>query len=194
MHPISHLVPPESVFAAMPHIASRDLAVARWLGIPADHDDIMLTSTFSLPSFEPEWVVFLMRSRSGQHYLEYANAHIQIGSDDENLAVERLSSEIEDNWAHEILTAISTALTAVRYPETDFTMGCDGTDYIFSASHPRSPGLITGQTWSPQTESIPGQLVELAEGMRGYCMCSREFQYRGRARMRSPLDWLQAHQ
>ena len=191
---MSHLVPPDSVFVLMPHIASRELAVARWLGVPAGHKDILLTSTFSLPSFDADWAVFLMRTRAGQHYLQYVHAHVQIGSDAEGLKVERLTSNIEQSWAEQISAVICNALADVRYPVGDTSVGIDGTDFHFSASHPQYLGLLSGKTWSPKAETVPGQLVNLADGMRDFCMCSQEFQYRARARMRSAIDWLRAHQ
>lgn len=43
--------------------------------------------------------------------------------------------------------------------------GMDGTSYYFSMRDM----TVIGKAWSPSASSRPGQLVALAEAMRGYC-------------------------
>ena len=56
-----HLTPVESVFSANPTIAEYEMCVAKALRLPYDLDIAICVSAFCLPSFQPEWAVFLVR-------------------------------------------------------------------------------------------------------------------------------------
>ena len=67
-------------------------------------------------------------------------------------------------------------LLETRYSPAE-TLGLDGVTYHFSAVHQdilagrilSPPHFLAGETWSPPSDSKPGQLAELAETLVRYC-------------------------
>lgn len=111
-----------------------------------------------LPSFEVEWMLVLECSRSG-HYTAYTStADQEIWPLEESKSITPIKSEAPvstelGSTLHEIYRL---ALKGTRYSDSP-NMGLDGVTYHFSCDH------MSGKTWSPPENSLPGKLVALSE-------------------------------
>jgi hypothetical protein len=102
----------------------------------------------------------------------------------ENPELQRLTSEFPDDpldvevavetqpaarhFCDRIREAWLAVLLETRYPEPDHVrLGLDGVSFHFSVWL-RRMGMLNGKIWSPEEQTIPGQLVALTFAMRNY--------------------------
>lgn len=141
----------------------------------------------TVPSFAPEWTVYLIRDDTGPAQVVYKVLKTQLWLDmpynrpQAGAGSNAPGSSVTAEPSVELTIAMLSAPTAellervwasmlarVKYPET-VTVGLDGTSYYVSHWQ-QGLGLRSGQTWSPDGQSPAGALVALAMALRSYAL------------------------
>ena len=93
---MSSLTPPDSIFDANPAHFAYELSVAQQLKYVRDEASFAMAYMYCLPSFDPEWAVFLMRSGRKRHFIHHAAASQQIYGTaiDTNVHVMRFEADL----------------------------------------------------------------------------------------------------
>ena len=140
---MSSLTPPDSIFDANPAHFAYELSVAQQLKYVRDEASFAMAYMYCLPSFDPEWAVFLMRSGRKRHFIHHAAASQQIYGTaiDTNVHVMRFEADLSVDLANEIGLVFENVLGNVRYPDID-SLGCDGSTYHFGAHHSKKDVLL----------------------------------------------------
>jgi hypothetical protein len=146
-----------------------------------------------IPSFEPEWTVYLIKDEAGRVQAVYkvmkenlwyqmtdkmfqdsANHSIDISGPAQaailskiNKDSERAIAPISSTVATLLEQAWMEMLARVQYPKSDGSNGLDGITYHV-LHWDRGIGLRSGTTYSPDKGSNTGALVEIAEDLRNY--------------------------
>jgi hypothetical protein len=190
---MSALTPPSSIFDGNPAHFAYELSVAQQLKYVRDEAAFAVAYMYCLPSFEPEWAVFLMTSGRKRHFIHHAAASQQIYGTTikTNAHIMRFESDLAADLANEIGLVFESVLENVRYPEIN-SVGCDGSTYHFGVSHSKK-GAIAAQTWSPDRNTVPGQMVALADSMAGYTQRSADRQESSINAIRAAISWIQGH-
>lgn len=148
-----------------------------------------------VPSFEPEWVVYLVRDDKGVAHVIYkvmekslwGNMMGQIEHDAVNpnsystgvyaqsaallkleKKVERHAAPIGKAAAETLNNVWDAMLTRVKYP-LEPMLGLDGATY-YVAHWTQSKGFRSGTTRSPDPKSLAGALVELGDKLRVFSL------------------------
>ena len=153
------------------------------------------TETYALfevfPSFSPEWVVGIYVDES-EAVVEYRVARVQIWranlkrvfDEDGNYTTELRDepAEVFVDWETEALdlqtwhrlrdVLVPSLVWAERSGPPEY-YGDDGVTYRFSFRSPEA-GELCGQAWSPDSETVPGQLVLIAEQLRDFTTVERK--------------------
>jgi hypothetical protein len=179
------LEPPDSLFSSLsfPEIEPYRLAIRDALLPVREYRKCQLVA---VPSFQPEWAVYLLREEGSAPQLVSRRMSEQVwrtmrnklqrdwssGRTAQTAALEDLKIEVETSRA---VITVATAdlleevwgrmLARVRYPRTPWE-GEDGIRY--HASHWSQGSVRSGQTWSPPQGSHPYALVKLAEQMHSF--------------------------
>lgn len=140
------------------------------------------------PSTEPTWVVTLT-SRPDEETGKDAAFHVEfagfepVGQDEQRPGdnrVRRARVPIDRGTADAVRSVWMRMLRATRYREGRLG-GADGVDYHFSRAVSSlrfdpdfPPGFETGTIWSPDAESLTGQLTELGKALKAYALASPE--------------------
>jgi len=132
-------------------------------------DDVVLRVTVS-PSFFDDYVIGMRdagRSGSSGHTLFYLRDFLrQRQRHPKLLPQEDCNRPLTKATAQLVSAAWIRMLREARHPRHP-RLGLDGTTYQFYAETPE--GGLAGRTWSPEPDSNPRRLVELAEAMARYC-------------------------
>ncbi len=190
----SHLTPVESVFSANPTIAEYELCVAKALRLSYDLDLAICVSAFCLPSFQPEWAVFLVRLDKDCYEVHSSDfAEPMWGNKDPStIQARKRKRYIDSRFGTRIETMFQNQLATVQYHDND-RHGADGVTFTFSASHP-SKGIVAGTTWSPEPESVPGKMVELAVAMCTYVLIPEDKSDEFLNKMNAVFAWFEANE
>ena len=88
--------------------------------------------------------------------------------DPRSVAVEVSSQPVPADQCERIRGAWTAVLLRTRYPDPDEArLGLDGVSFRFSVWQ-RGLGMLSGKTWSPERQTVPGKLVALSLAMRNY--------------------------
>ncbi len=100
---MSTLMPPSSIFHGNPAHFAYELSVAQQLQYVRDEAALGMAYMYCLPSFEPEWAVFLMTSGRKRHFIHHAAASQQIYGTTikTNVHVMRFESDLSADLAQE---------------------------------------------------------------------------------------------
>jgi hypothetical protein len=142
-----------------------------------------------LPSFEPEWMVTVVREDGEDfdaphtYYVEYVGAESKLfrTKDSDDIKVKRSRAALDPDTAEFLNMTWRRMLRRTRYPKEP-RLGADGVGYHFSRSVPmidrggNDPlaGWEHGTIWSPDEDSRCGDLVAIGEALRDYALAKPE--------------------
>ena len=169
-----------------------------------------LARMFCLPSFQPEWVVTVVRVEGKDehfddpftYYVEYAGAEEQIWNpkrkDLENLKVRRSQAPLDKQTAEALNRVWYRMLHASRYPKEP-GIGADGVGYHFSrkvafVSRGRGDPLAgreDGQIWSPDDDTPCDDLTLIGEELKDYAEAKLPDREKYRERLRAKIRGLE---
>ncbi|MEO6873372.1 MAG: hypothetical protein ABI222_00985 [Opitutaceae bacterium] len=121
----------------------------------------------TLPSFSEETMVYLSL-KDGSTFVVSATTSKSIWSNEnaDKIVVIEKQKQISKDVADQIRAGFTLATAQTRYP--DFAkIGLDGVTYHFS-TFATGIGIRAGQTWSPDSGTVCGKLVNLGEQMHAY--------------------------
>lgn len=152
-----HLEPNDSPIDSHPVITAYFQAVAASLRPKTDRKAKAVATITCLPSFEREWMLCLECSRTGHYTIYAATADQAIWRVEETKAVSatRHQTELSEDLGSKLREILRLSLLGARHPETSVE-GLDGVSYHFSLDH------MSGKTWSPSADTLPGKLCALA--------------------------------
>lgn len=144
-----------------------------------------------LPSFEPEWMVTVVREDGEDfddphtYFVEYVGAETKLFriKDLQDVKVRRSRAALDHDTAEFLNMTWRRLLRRTRYPkEPRVGLGADGVSYHFSRYVPlidrgrNDPlaGWEQGTTWSPEEDSLCGELVAIGEGLKDYALAQPE--------------------
>lgn len=161
-----HLRPEESVF--MEHETGYDSWLARLLLKPVD-EYLSRLAMVCAPSFQVEWAIRVCRHtefrrlpdplRSEIAVLTVAAQQIYSAPDITSVPIEVNQCFIDHHLTRRLVAVWDHMLQQTRYPEQGGP-GLDGVTYHFSN------GTMAGTTWSPDSDTAPGKLVEVGYALR----------------------------
>ncbi|MBN2293318.1 MAG: hypothetical protein JXM70_12885 [Pirellulales bacterium] len=155
-----HLEPNDSPIESLPILNAYLHTVAATLKPKVDRKAKAVVTIACLPSFEVEWMLALECSRSG-HYTSYAcTADREIWPLEEAKTITPIKHESPVSaelgfMLHEIYRL---ALLGTRHSYSP-NIGLDGVTYHFAYDH------MSGKTWSPPENSLPGKLCALSNDL-----------------------------
>lgn len=143
-----------------------------------------------LPSlFPPEWVVTVVRENGKDddapqtYYVEYVGAEKKLfrADDPKSLTVKKARAPLDNKTAESLNKTWRRMLRTSRYPNEP-RLGADGVSYHFSRFLPLinrgqpDPlgGWEQGTTWSPDDDSLCGELVSIGERLKEYAQAKPE--------------------
>jgi hypothetical protein len=131
-------------------------------------------SLVCLPSFEPEWALWVVGARRVGFWVLLAEAdrsiwHSMRGELEtpDSVPLKKRYSELSLELGVAVCDIWSRVLSQTRYPEKRTIDRCDGVSYHFAYSR-KNIASTAGTTWSPPEVTIPGQLVGLSDTLREY--------------------------
>jgi hypothetical protein len=144
-----------------------------------------------LPSFETEWVVTVVREDGKDlddphtYFVEYVGAESKLfrSKDSDDIKVKKARAGLDPDTAEFLNTTWRRLLRRTRYPkDPGLGLGTDGVSYHFSRYVPlidrgrNDPhaGWEQGQTWSPDEDSLCGELVAIGEGLKAFALARPE--------------------
>jgi hypothetical protein len=160
-----------------------------------------------LPSFEPEWVVTVVREDGHDpdsppsYYVEYVVTERKLfppgGS--QTPRVKRSRATLDPETAESLNKTWRGMLRRVRYP-SELRLGADGVTYHFSRFVPLTvrgesdplAGWEQGRTWTPDPQSLCGRLVAIGERLKDYAQAKPKNSEQIRSEIRAKLDKLRA--
>jgi hypothetical protein len=125
-----------------------------------------------LPSFEPEWALWLRRDDKTVFSVSLTEAERSLwysSLKDENpllVPVVKRRRELPMELVSAICEVWRKVLFETRHPQTHFP-GCDGVTYHFS-HWAQETGTMAGKTWSPPEATPPGRLVAISHSLRRF--------------------------
>lgn len=154
-----------------------------------DAGNYHLARMICLPSFEPEWVVTVVREEpkdiDGPHtyYVECVIAGRKLfrRKDSRGVDVKKARAPLDGETAESLNQVWRRMLRTTRYPKEP-RLGADGTNYHFSRFLPLFDrgrpdplgGWEQGKTWSPDEESPCGGIVAIGEQLKAYAQARPE--------------------
>jgi hypothetical protein len=154
-----------------------------------DPGDWHVARMVCLPSFQPEWVVTVVREKTPDddaprtYHVEYVVADRKLfpPKDSEGVGAKTSRAPIDRETAEAVNRIWRRMLRMTRYPDEP-GLGADGTDYHFSRflplvndGRPDPPGgWEQGTIWSPDEDSPCGRLVAIGERLRDYATAKPE--------------------
>jgi hypothetical protein len=138
-----------------------------------------------LPSFETEWVVTVVREDAEDqddpqtYYVEYVGAQSMIhqSKDPEGVKVRKARAALDSDTAELLNKTWHRMLQRTRYPKNP-EPGADGVSYHFSRFVPLinrgmgdpDAGWEQGKTWSPDEDSLCGEMVAIGEALKDFAL------------------------
>ncbi|AGA28456.1 hypothetical protein [Singulisphaera acidiphila] len=139
-----------------------------------------------LPSFdEPEWVVTVVRQDGEEldaphtYFVEYVGAETKLflAKGAQDVQVKRSRAPLDRSTAESLNKTWRRMLRSTRYPK-DPRLGADGVNYHFSRFVPlidrgrNDPlaGWEQGKIWTPDEDSLCGELVAIGEELKRYAV------------------------
>lgn len=160
-----------------------------------------------VPAFEREWVVTVVREDGEDfdaphtYYVEYVGAVEKLfrPRDLQSPKVKKSRAPLDRETAEALNRTWRRMLRATRYPG-ESGLGADGVYYHFSRFVPLVDrgrpdplaGWEQGRTWSPDEESLCGELVSIGEGLKLYAQARPEDRGKIRSELRAQSDRLGA--
>lgn len=154
-----------------------------------DAADYHVARMVCLPSFEPEWVVTVVREEAEDldaphsYYVEYVIAEKKLfpPKDSQGVTGKKSRASLDRETAESLNRIWRRMLRTTRYPEEP-RLGADGVDYRFSRflalldrGQPEPlPGWEQGMIWTPDAESLCGELVAIGERLKAYVLARPE--------------------
>jgi len=181
---IDHLEPNDSPIESLPVLTAYLHSVGASLKPKVDRKAQAVATITCLPSFEVEWMLCLECSRTG-HYTSYAHtADQEIWPLDEVKTVTPIKNEsgVSAELGFTLHEIFRLALLGTRHPESP-RMGLDGVTYHFSYAH------MSGKTWCPPDDSLPGKLCTLADALYNETVAGRI----NERRLKRMLDWFRGN-
>jgi hypothetical protein len=142
-----------------------------------------------LPSFETEWVVTVVREDAKDpddpqiYFVDYVGAESKLfrTKDSDEIKVRKARAVLDADTAEFLNTTWRRMLRRTRYPK-EFGLGADGVTYHFSRFVPMidrgrndpEAGWEQGTTWSPDEDSLCGELVAIGEALKDYALAQAE--------------------
>ena len=164
--PLPQLEPDDSIFSSFEREYSTAVREALLTGVP-----LTAFSVVTIPSFTPEWAAWVEIEPEPRACSRIVPAPIWNGAEPTrpNLPGELPAPKcapLTAKLAKSIANAWLGMLWGVRYQSSD-VMGGDGVGFHFAGFCP-GPGILAGQTWSPEAGTPTARLVALAEALRAY--------------------------
>jgi len=160
----SHLVPAESYFSSYDFQHKNSNKVRNELLKDVSHSH--LAQVVYLPSFQSASALILQSDDRGKPilmYLEYG-----LNNKDQALSskviINKSSKPVSVKLAKVINQLWMKALSTTRYPKKSLS-GLDGESFYFSAFGDHI-GLRAGWAWSPDKDSLPYDLLQIAQSLR----------------------------
>lgn len=160
-----------------------------------------------LPSFEPEWVVTVVREDGKDfdaphsYYVEYVGAETILfhAKNARRLTVKKSRASLDRETAESVNKTWRRMLRTTRYPEQP-RLGADGESYHFSRFVPLIDrgrpdplgGREQGTIWSPDGGSLCEELVAIGERLKAYAQAKPEDRDKIRSEIRVKADQLGA--
>lgn len=172
-----------------------------------DAADYHLARMVCLPSFQPEWVVTVVREDpkdfDGPHtyYVECVVAERKLFPPKKSQGVKarKARAPIDGETAESLNQVWRRMLRTPRYPKEP-GLGADGVDYHFSRFVPMVDcgrpdplaGWEQGKIWSPDEESPCGELVIIGERLKAYAEAEPKNREKARQEIRESVAKLRA--
>jgi hypothetical protein len=160
-----------------------------------------------IPAFEPEWVVTVVREDGEDvdaprtYYVEYVGAERRLfrPRNSQSVTVKKSRAPLDSKTADSLNKTWRRMLRTARYP-MEPRLGADGMSYHFSRSLPlidrgQSDPLAGGEQgriWSPDEESLCGDLVAIGERLKVYVQAKPEDRDKIGSEIRVKVDKLGA--
>lgn len=159
-----------------------------------------------LPAFQPEWALSVVGDRKsgywalsveGQKSLWYSTKLWYSTGGDSGIpcppSVNIYRTELAADLGGAVCDIWNRVLSQTRYTQ-ERCLGCDGVTYHFSYSRRGIKGIpkISGKTWSPSADSVPGKLVGLSYALRDHAKDSANQDVFQNV-IRDHLEWFQTH-
>lgn len=158
-----------------------------------------------LPAFEAEWIVTVVRE-NGQdldaphsYYVEYVGAGKKLSppTESQGIGVKKSRATLDPETAESLNKTWRRMLRRTRYP-SEPRLGADGVSYHFSRFVPlvdrgqpeALAGWEQGTIWTPDGESVCGELVGIGERLKEYAQAKPEDRNRIRSEIRARVDKL----
>jgi hypothetical protein len=142
-----------------------------------------------LPAFEPEWMVTVVREDGEDfdvphtYFVEYVGAETKPfpPRDSQDIKVKKSRAALDLDTAEFLNMTWRRLLRRTRYLKEP-RLGADGVSYHFSRYVPmidrgrNDPlaGWEQGTIWSPDEDSLCGELVAIGEGLKDYALAQPE--------------------
>ena len=153
-----HLEPNDSPIESLPILNAYLHTVATTLKPKVDRKAKAVVTIACLPSFEVEWMLAIECSRSG-HYTSHAHTadrEIWPLEDAKTIAPIKNEAAVSNELGVTLHNIFRLALLGTRHSDSP-NMGLDGVTYHYSYGH------MSGKTWSPPENSLPGKLCGLSD-------------------------------
>jgi hypothetical protein len=98
---------------------------------------------------------------------QLAQLQSKVPANPHDMKINRCEADISDALGGRIIALWGKVLLSTRY-SAQYPGGADGVTYHLAAFVPRR-GMLAGQAWSPDRNSVTGTLVTLADTMRAVC-------------------------
>jgi hypothetical protein len=155
-------------------------------------------SLVCLPSFEPEWALWVVGERKAGFWVLLTEAEKTIWYSTTNNperprppSVKIHRSELATDLGRAVCDIWSRVLSQTRYPREPLQGACDGVTYHFAYSR-KWIKETAGKTWSPEEETVPGKLVGLSHALRDYAKDSANQDVFLKV-IQDHLEWFQTH-
>jgi len=164
-------------------------------------------SLVCLPSFEPEWALWVVGERKARFWVLLTEAQKSLWYStkiwysttvDPEIpcppSVKIHRSELATDLGRAVCEIWGRVLSQTRYPREPLQGTCDGVTYHFAYSRQGVKGIppTAGKTWSPNEETVPGKLVGLSHALRDYAKDSANQDVFLRV-IQDHLEWFQTH-
>jgi hypothetical protein len=156
-----------------------------------------IASLVSLPSFEPEWALWVVGARRVGFWVLLIEADRSIWHSmrseletRDSVPLKKRYGELSIELGAAVCDIWSRVLSQTRYPEERTMDRCDGVSYHFAYSR-KNIASTAGTTWSPPEGTIPGQLVGLSDTLRKYVQYGGQSNAQIVRKIAEDLAWLQ---
>jgi hypothetical protein len=161
---VEHLVPVHP--SGHPRIDEYLARVAEVLRLDRRADTEVVGSAMCLPSFDPEWVLHLLRPVGGHCSIELIVATTNIWFTEAKVPIIHYCRDIPPDVLGAVEAIWGFVLENAQVDENAET-GLDGTTYHFYQRSP-SRALQAGKTWSPDPHTTPGRVVTLLHALHEF--------------------------